>query len=114
MILLGNKVDLNHMQAVKSDKHFKFASSHNIKAYYCSAKTGDQVSSIFFRITAELAGVTVSKAEMEMVQKHVMAEIINHNEPPDKKILVDESEKAASVKAAARQGVQSQKTCLFF
>jgi hypothetical protein len=41
MILLGNKVDLNHMQAVKSDKHFKFASSHNIKAYYCSAKTGD-------------------------------------------------------------------------
>jgi len=34
-----------------------------------------------------------------------MAEIINHNEPPDKKILVDESEKAASVKAAASQGV---------
>lgn len=109
MILLGNKVDLNHMQAVKSDKHFKFANSRNIKAYYCSAKTGDQVSSIFFRITAELAGVTVSKAELEMVQKHVMAEIINHNEPPDKKILVDESEKAAaaaSAKAASSQGVQ--------
>ena len=38
-----------------------------------------------------------------------MAEIINHNEPPDKKILVDESEKAAvaaSAKAAASQGVQ--------
>jgi Ras-related protein Rab-28 len=55
--LIGNKVDLNHMQAVKSDLHAKFATQHNMKSYYCSAKTGDQVSTIFYILAAELAGV---------------------------------------------------------
>ena len=41
MILLGNKVDLNHMQAVKQDAHQKFAKENKIIAYYASAKTGD-------------------------------------------------------------------------
>ena len=41
MILVGNKVDLNHMQAVKTAQHTKFAQEHNLKAFYVSAKTGD-------------------------------------------------------------------------
>ena len=41
MLMLGNKVDLNHMQAVKQDAHTKLAKAHNILAYYASAKTGD-------------------------------------------------------------------------
>lgn len=43
MVLVGNKVDLNHMQAVKQDQHTKFAITRKMKQYYCSAKTGDQV-----------------------------------------------------------------------
>ena len=41
MVLLGNKVDLNHMQAVKQDHHNKFALKNNFTAYYVSAKSGD-------------------------------------------------------------------------
>jgi hypothetical protein len=42
-MLIGNKVDLNHMQAVKQDQQTKFAKDRKMKHYYCSAKTGDQV-----------------------------------------------------------------------
>jgi len=43
MCLVGNKVDLIHMQAVKQEQHNKFASSRKIKSHFCSAKSGDQV-----------------------------------------------------------------------
>lgn len=57
---MGNKVDLNHMQAVKTNSHFNFASENNLKAFYCSAKTGDQVTPIFHRVAATLAGVKLT------------------------------------------------------
>ena len=46
-MLLGNKVDLNHMQAVKQDLHQKFAVDNQLNQYYVSAKTGDQVNTVF-------------------------------------------------------------------
>ena len=41
LILLGNKIDLNNMQAVKQDTHRKFAIKNGLTPYYVSAKTGD-------------------------------------------------------------------------
>ena len=41
-----------------------------------SAKTGDQVNSCFFKVAADLAGITISKPLMEVTQKQVKAEII--------------------------------------
>jgi Ras-related protein Rab-28 len=41
MVLMGNKIDLNHMQAVKSQQHEKFAEDNNLYSFYVSAKTGD-------------------------------------------------------------------------
>ena len=58
--LVGNKVDLNHMQAVKTDAHFRFAKENSIKSYFCSAKTGDQVTPIFHRVAANLCGLKLS------------------------------------------------------
>jgi hypothetical protein len=42
-VLIGNKVDLNHMQAVKTADHEKFASNQatKMKSFFVSAKTGD-------------------------------------------------------------------------
>jgi hypothetical protein len=48
MVLIGNKVDLNHMQAVKQDQHSKFGSNRKMKSYLCSAKTGDQVQGVYY------------------------------------------------------------------
>lgn len=41
LVLMGNKIDLNHMQAVKSEQHEKFAEENNLYSFYVSAKTGD-------------------------------------------------------------------------
>lgn len=35
--------DLNHMRAVRTEKHNQFASENGMSSYYMSAKTGDQV-----------------------------------------------------------------------
>ena len=66
VVLLGNKVDLNHMQAVKQDLHTKFAQKYKMASYYVSAKTGDQVSTVFYQTAADLAGVTLTKPKLEM------------------------------------------------
>jgi hypothetical protein len=58
--------------------------------YNVSAKTGDQVNAMFYRIAADLAGVVLSRPEVEVAtvgkrrttlmrfQKIVKAEIVNH------------------------------------
>ena len=54
------------MQAVKQDLHTKFAAKYKMASYYVSAKTGDQVSSVFYQTAADLAGVTIPKNKIEM------------------------------------------------
>ena len=43
-----------------------------------SAKSGDSVGSCFYRLAADLAGVVLTKPELEVASKIVKAEIINH------------------------------------
>ena len=58
MILVGNKSDLMHMQAVKPEQHEKFYQKNGMTAqYYVSAKTGDQVTWCFYKIAADLVGI---------------------------------------------------------
>jgi len=80
MILIGNKVDLNHMQAVKQDVHTKFAEKNNMNAYYVSAKSGDQVSTVFYQLAADLAGITLTKPTLDIASKSVKAEIMKHTD----------------------------------
>ena len=76
--LLANKTDLSHLRAVPQAKHDKFAESSDMFSYFVSAKTGDNVSSAFFRVAADLAGVTLSNPEIDTQTKVVKAEIVNH------------------------------------
>ncbi len=69
MILMGNKIDLNHQKAVKAEEHDKFAEEHNLYSFFVSAKTGDQVTSCFYKIAADLAGVKLTKPIIEVTQK---------------------------------------------
>ncbi|CEL94612.1 unnamed protein product [Vitrella brassicaformis CCMP3155] len=77
-VLVGNKMDLTHLRSVKTDKHNEFAMCHSMKSYFVSAKTGDQVASTFYRIAADLAGVELQRPEVEVAQRAVKAELINH------------------------------------
>ncbi|CAK9108027.1 Ras-related protein Rab-28 [Durusdinium trenchii] len=40
--LMGNKADLSHIRAVKTEKHSQFADENDLYSYFVSARTGDQ------------------------------------------------------------------------
>mmetsp|Transcript_65331 Transcript_65331/g.174057 ORF Transcript_65331/g.174057 Transcript_65331/m.174057 type:complete len:220 (+) Transcript_65331:73-732(+) len=87
--LIGNKTDLNHIRTVKVEKHNLFADENEMYSCFMSAKTGDNVSQCFYRVAADLAGVTLTKPEIEVAAKIVTAQIVNHptddedGAPPD-------------------------------
>mmetsp|Transcript_39390 Transcript_39390/g.47769 ORF Transcript_39390/g.47769 Transcript_39390/m.47769 type:complete len:226 (-) Transcript_39390:533-1210(-) len=76
--LVANKADLTHLRTVKPEKHNEFADLNDMYSYFVSAKTGDNVASTFYRIAADLAGVVLTKPEIEVASKVVKAEIVNH------------------------------------
>ena len=76
--LIGNKTDLNHLRTVKVEKHNQFADENEMFSCFMSAKTGDNVSQCFYRVAADLAGVVLTKPELEVASKVVRAEIVNH------------------------------------
>lgn len=105
LALMGNKIDLNHMQAVKSEQHEQFAKANGFYSFYVSAKSGDQVSSCFYKLAADLAGVEVTKPLIEVSQKQVKAEIVQHTQN-------EESEPAAEEKL--EQAKKKESKCLIF
>lgn len=78
MALVGNKSDLAYMRAVKLDRHRQFADDHRMNAHFVSAKTADKVSSLFTKLAADLAGVTLTRPDLEAQQTVVRAEVIDH------------------------------------
>ena len=54
------------------------ASSLGGTGYLCSAKTGDQVAQAFFRIAADVAGVAVSRPDVQVRAKAITAHVISH------------------------------------
>jgi len=78
LALMANKQDLSHIRAVKIEKNNQFADENDLYNYFVSARTGDQVQPSFYRIAADLAGVMLTKPEMEVAQKPTKAELVNH------------------------------------
>ncbi|XP_019725653.1 ras-related protein Rab-28 isoform X3 [Hippocampus comes] len=76
--LVGNKIDLEHMRTVKSDKHQRFCQENGLISQFVSAKTGDSVYLCFQRVAAEILGVKLNKAEIEQSQRIVKAELVNY------------------------------------
>merc|ERR1712166_1418546 len=76
--LIGNKMDLNHLREVSTDKHKAFATDHGMSSYFVSAKTGDHVNQCFFRVAADLAGVILTKPELESELQVVNAQVVDY------------------------------------
>lgn len=84
--LVGNKTDLNHLRAVKEVKHKQFTEENDLKSYLVSAKTGDDVNTTFRQVAADLAGIVLTKAELDIEMPVLKAQIINHEQnDPDVK-----------------------------
>eukprot|EP00997_Jenningsia_sp_PLL12_P007691 NODE_4358_length_670_cov_74.671498_g3715_i0.p2 GENE.NODE_4358_length_670_cov_74.671498_g3715_i0~~NODE_4358_length_670_cov_74.671498_g3715_i0.p2 ORF type:complete len:98 (-),score=27.69 NODE_4358_length_670_cov_74.671498_g3715_i0:91-384(-) len=71
-------MDLNHLRVVKAEKHSLFAVENGMSAYFVSAKTGDKVNPMFVKIAADLAGVQLTRSELEVTDNIVTAQIVNH------------------------------------
>ena len=56
---------MNHVAEVDVENHKTFAKDESMEAYVGSAKTGDQINQMFYKIAADLAGVKVTRAQIE-------------------------------------------------
>ena len=56
----------------------QFVESFSMKSFYVSAKTGDNVNTCFHKVAADLAGIALTKPEVEVAAKVVKAELIDH------------------------------------
>jgi Ras-related protein Rab-28 len=92
LALIGNKCDLKHLRTVKQSKHTTFADENQMFSYFVSAKTGDNLRSSFTRISADLAGIVLSKTELDATAAVIPAPIVNHpqHDPAQKHIVLDE------------------------
>eukprot|EP01137_Pigoraptor_chileana_P020413 Opistho-2@82760 len=73
--LIGTKVDQIHLRTVKGEKHKEFATEHELTGFTVSSRSGDQVEASFVRIAADLAGITISKPDLEVAAKIVKVEV---------------------------------------
>ena len=55
--LVANKIDLEHLKVIKSDRHHKYAQEHGLLTYAVSAKTGEGMSLCLQKVAAELLGL---------------------------------------------------------
>jgi len=76
--LVGNKMDQKHLQAVSVEKANHFSDEGNMYNYNMSAKSGMDVNSTFYRIAADLAGIVLTKNELESASTVLQADIVNH------------------------------------
>ncbi|KAG9389623.1 Ras-related protein Rab-28 [Carpediemonas membranifera] len=78
IVLVGNKTDLSYQRAVRLQKHQDFASLNDFMSFFVCAKSGDNINAMFYRIAARLAGVGVSKADVDVQQRVVDAQVVDH------------------------------------
>jgi len=65
--LVGNKTDLFHLQAVDLKSHKEFAENNKLYSFFASAKTGDQVNMIFYKLAALLSGIEFKKEVVQVI-----------------------------------------------
>ncbi|XP_033117540.1 ras-related protein Rab-28-like isoform X2 [Anneissia japonica] len=79
MVLVGNKIDLEHMRAIQVDRHNKLCLEHSLLSHFVSAKSGDSINLCFKKLAADILDLKLTKSEMEQTAQIVKAEIVNYN-----------------------------------
>jgi len=80
LALVGNKIDLEYMRTVKSDKHNNFAQENGMSSHFVSAKTGDSVGLCFQKVAADICGVRITKTDLESEQQVIKADISTYKQ----------------------------------
>jgi Ras-related protein Rab-28 len=75
---LLDAADMGHLRVVRPQQHKDLCEKEGMSSFFVSAKTGDQVAAMFFRIAADLCGVKISRPDLAIVSKVIPATIIDH------------------------------------
>lgn len=96
--------DMGHLRAVKPQRHKEFADAGGMASFFVSAKTGDNVSAMFYRLAADLSGVELTKPDLAAASKVVAAALINHpqHDPEVQAPPVGAAATAAAAAAASK------------
>uniref|UniRef100_A0A1I8B5T3 Ras-related protein Rab-2A n=1 Tax=Meloidogyne hapla TaxID=6305 RepID=A0A1I8B5T3_MELHA len=76
LTLVGNKVDLGHQRKVRADEGRQLAKDYDIPFIETSAKSGQNVSEMFFDLTTRLLNAVVANKEGENDEKERKASIL--------------------------------------
>eukprot|EP01006_Ploeotia_vitrea_P018166 TRINITY_DN49436_c0_g1_i1.p1 TRINITY_DN49436_c0_g1~~TRINITY_DN49436_c0_g1_i1.p1 ORF type:complete len:148 (-),score=73.77 TRINITY_DN49436_c0_g1_i1:91-534(-) len=99
LYLVGNKMDLKHLRTVKPEKHNAWAEANQMYSAFVSAKNGDSINSTFHRLAADLAGVVLTKNELQAATPIVTAEIIDHqqNDPQQADVQIKDKKSKCTI-----------------
>lgn len=74
--LIGNKVDMIAIRQITERQHDSFLTENNFQGgAFCSAKTGDNIVKLFYRIAGEIVGEPLSQEELAYYDKVLKAHI---------------------------------------
>ena len=81
---------MEHLRAIKHEKHLKFSKEKEMQSFLVSAKSGESVNSMFQQIAAQILGITLTRIQVEDQHRVVKADIVKFKEakpqkPPQKK-----------------------------
>ncbi|RLN96155.1 hypothetical protein BBJ28_00011635 [Nothophytophthora sp. Chile5] len=86
--LVGNKSTSRSpaSELKKENDLTQFTEENDLKSFFVSAKSGDHVNASFRQVAADLAGIPLTKTDLEVEAPVLKAQIINHEQhDPDVK-----------------------------
>ena len=93
--LLGNKVDLIGQRQINAKQHDKFIADNNLMGgMFGSARTGENVVKMFYKIAGEAVGVRLTEYELSFHDKVLTAHIkVNDERDNERNAWADDIEK---------------------
>ncbi len=74
--LLGNKADMLSLRQVTQKQHDNFVMENNLQgSCFCSAKTGENVVKMFYKIAGEITGIKLTEYELAFHDKVLKAHV---------------------------------------
>lgn len=97
--LVGNKIDLIGYRRVTEKQHQKFVEDENLSGgFFMSASTGENVLTVFYKVTARTVGIELTSYELDFTKK-VLSVVVQGEGGEEKKMSGSEAIEAEDAKA---------------
>jgi Ras-related protein Rab-28 len=112
LFLVGNKIDLAHLRKVSEARHKAFVRSHKLdEGFFVSAKSGDQVLTLIYKVAARTAGVELSAYELEFTKRALGVTVAADDADDDARTTYADEIAAQDAKLEARRRRKENGSC---